>query len=617
MGLIEDYENLLASIKNLSSETPDLQEQSDLCEREIQDAKNRKAQLQMEKAQQSETLRLTRLRELTDEYCQKISIRQDEINNRLRALDASFQEQESKIKSDDYHSKFSAKYALLDKVQKTLDAYRCRQSIPPELEKVVTQALAGQNKYSDKQLQALIAQVEGSSTMMASDPDDTKTEVADKIIDFITFKTIKDTKWSNSSKFYCYLLYIAGLIALCFFAPLIPVAITGITIIICFFGYSNSSRTLLNFILPFSRLADGKEYLAGQIASKVSKLRETSLQEANKKYMQDKAPLRRQLSQLQEEYVQAPLKIKNTTSDADLQQSVNQRYTALLEECDKRIQSAESQIKRNAAFIANNQKRLPILKEKRKSMLLEIKDAYLNPKEAGSSKTLVKSFFLGIDDTQGGLIEFRYEGRTTLIIYKGATCRVNKDLISMMLMQILSSMSMSVLDIHLVDLKSAGTDYAVFFRKDLQERMHLYATDEDAKNAISILHDTLILRTQEVLTEAESLQLYNEKMLANKSLPMEYIFLFLQDPNLDQMKNQELQQLLYNGPTVGIIPIIFINHEDVNFIPDHSREEGERLAAFYQAFEGSVFIFDGAQSDLIQQNKILPTILSKIQKGTR
>ena len=617
MGLIEDYENLLDSIKTLSNEIPDLQEQSDLCEREIVDAKNRKAQLQMEKAHQSETLRLTRLKELTDEYCRDISARQNEVNDKLRALDASFQEQVTKIKNDDYHSKFLTKYALLDKVQKTLDAYRCRQSIPPELEKVVAQALAGKHKYSDQQLQSLIAQVEGSSTMMASEQDDTKTEVVDKIVGFITFKAIKDTKWSNSGKFYGYLLYIAGLVALCFFAPMVPVVITGITIAACFIGYSSSSYNLLNFILPFSRLADGKDYLAEQISSKVSKLHKASLQEVNKKYERNKAPLKEQLSQLQMEYVQAPLKIKNTTSDADLQQSVDQKYTALLEECDKRIQSAENQIQHNAAFIANNQKRLPILKEKRKSMLLEIKDAYLNPKEAGSSRTLVKSFFLGIDDTQGGLIEFRYEGRTTLIVYKGATCRINKDLISMMLMQILSSMSMSVLDIHLVDLKSAGTDYAVFFRKDLQERMHLYATDEDAKSAISILHDTLILRTQEVLTEAESLQLYNEKMLANKSLPMEYIFFFLQDPNLDQMKNQELQQLLYNGPTVGIIPIIFVNHEDVNYIPDLSREEGERLAAFYQAFDGSVFIFDGAQSDLVQQNKILPSILSKIQKGTR
>lgn len=617
MGLIEDYESLIVSIKNISTEIPELQEQITVYEREIAEAQNNKAQLQMERSHQSTSLRESKLQELTAELCSKISYEQSQITQKLSEIDSEFSKASNAIKNEEYRDKFVSKYALLTKIQQTLDAYRCRQNIPEELEQIVASALAGQTKYTDEQLLDLVHAVERSSTSLEDSQEGIGSDVGSKIVDFISLKSIQNSKMSDSSKFYCYFGYLAGLIALCFVSPLIPISVVGVTSILCYNSYNSRNRNLLDFILPFSRLSDGYNYLSTQIEDKVTKLCASALQRTQQKYAALKAPLEQKLIELKEEYNQAPQKVLSSISDEDLQQAVNKKYEDLLAGCDKRIASAERQIKRTNAFIANNQKRLPKLKEKRTTMLLDIKDAYLNPKEAGTSKTLVKSFFLGIDDTQGGLIEFRYEGHTTLIVYKGETCRVNKDLISMMLMQILSTMSMTVLDIHLVDLKSAGTDYAVFFRKELQDRMHLYATNEDVKQAIDTLHEMLIIRTQDILTEAESLQAYNEKMLANKSLPMEYVLFFMQDPTLDQMEDQALQQLLYNGPTVGIIPIIFINHKDINYTKDLKREEAETLAAFYQAFEGSIFIFDGAKSDLIQQNKVLPSILAKIQKGIK
>lgn len=617
MGLIEDYKSLLSSIQTVADEIPDLQSQLDIYQQEIKSAQNKRSQLQMEFRHQSETLRNQRLQELTRDLQSEIAQKQSEVTSKLNALDSQYQKDKAAIQQDDYHSKLISKYALLDKANKTLENYRGHQEVPQELEQVVTTALAGHRKYSDAQIQKLITRVEQTSVSLGENLGDVKAEALTTIINFISFKSIFDTKFSDYAKFWAYLLYLAGLIALCVFVPSIPIVMLCATVCACFMAYNSSSRSLLDFILPFSELSDSKQYLEAQINSKVQKLRDNALQRLSEKYTSTVAPLSADLNALQQEYASAADKIRGSVSNGDLQSSIQQQYNSSLEDCDKRIRNAERQIKRTEIFIANDEKRLPELKERRVNMLMEIKEAYLNPKAAGTSKTLVKSFFLGIDDSKGGLIEFNYGGKATLIVYKGSTCRVNKDLLSMMLMQILSNMSLAVLDIHLVDLKSAGTDYAVFFQKTLADRMHMYATNEDVKRAIEYLHDTLILRTQEVLTEAESLEAYNERMLTNRSLPMEYVFFFLQDPTEDQMQDQLLQQILYNGPTVGIIPIVFVNHEELNYIGDISREEAEQLTSFYQSFDGSVFIFDGARSDLIPQNKILSSIMENIKKGIK
>ena len=106
MGLIEDYESLIVSIKNISTEIPELQEQITVYEREIAEAQNNKAQLQMERSHQSTSLRESKLQELTSELCSKISYEQSQITQKLSEIDSEFSKASNAIKGEEYRDKF-------------------------------------------------------------------------------------------------------------------------------------------------------------------------------------------------------------------------------------------------------------------------------------------------------------------------------------------------------------------------------------------------------------------------------------------------------------------------------------------------------------------------------
>lgn len=618
MGLIDDYEKLVSSIRSLAGEIPDFKDQIALSQRAIDRAKTQKNVFELERNQRSDSLIRQRLAELTDAEYNRISTAQASIDQQIAAITSRYNSDIEHVSEELYTDKLSKQYALLEKMNSILQTYSLPKDIPSELTAVVTDTISSENiKYTDKQLLDLMNDVVELSEDLGDNLLGSNNTILDKFLEFISFSKVQSSNYSNSTKFYLYLVYLAGLIFLTATIPIVPVVALSTAAYGAYKKYSQENKALLDFILPYSKLQNGKNYLTNKISDKQNKYRTADLAELSNRYNSSIKPLTDQRAELQLEFENTPQKIRASISNEELKRSVDEQYALKIAECEQTIQKATKTIERQNKFIESNTRRLPALKEKQKDMLRQISESYLNPKGAGTSKYLTKSFFLGINDQHGSLIEFRYDGMSTIIVYKGNTCRVNKDLISMMLMQLLSSMSMNMLDIYLSDLTSAGTDYAVFFREKLGERMHLCSTDDMVKDAISTLHDTLILRTQEILTEAESLEMYNDRMIKNKSLPREYVFFFLQDPTQSQIEDQKLQQLLYNGPTVGIIPIIFINHLDVNHMPSLTKETAPKYMAFFKAFETKAFIFDGATSDLTQSNKLVSDILNNIQKGIR
>lgn len=617
MELLEQYSKLISNIQTLSDEIPELREQLRSQEKMLAQYKRERSNLDIERSRKQTSLMTEELDRLTAEEYNKINRRQAEIDSKLSLLSTEHSEALSAINVDTFESQLSRKYAIQSKLNETLHRYNLPANLPSELSAIVADHLADtKQKYSEKSLLKLIDDVHDAYDDMDMNGLYSEGKL-DTFIDFISFKQLNNSDMHNRSRLYVYLGYLAALIIGCVLVPVIPITCLGIALAVTYKRYTRDNKNWIEFILPYSSLENGLNYINNEIQTTVAALREEAISSENERYQLAITPLNQERAQLEAEYAQAAEIVRGTVSAEELQSRVAAQFEEAVAKCEQNIKDSERAIYRTQKFIHSNEERIPKLKEKQKHLLAEIKESYLNPKDPGTSRRLIKSFFLGIDENQGTLIEFKYDGKTTLIMYKGENCRTNKDLISMMLMQLLSSMSMTSLSIYLTDLRSAGTDYAVFFQSELAGKMHLCATDNDVSNAITALHTELIMRTKDILTEAETLEQYNEDMLARKSLPREYIFFLLQDPTVHDMERQELQQILNNGPTVGIIPIIFLKHADILHGFKTSGDSLVPLITFFQAFNQCSFTFDGATSDLTATPDLSSTIINMLKKGKK
>ena len=617
MGLLEEYGYLIANIKNLSDEIPELREQLKSYEKMLAQYRRDRSNLDIERSRRQTSLMTEELNRLTADEYNKINRKQAEVDSKLHTLASEHDEKLRNISSNLYQNKLSRKYAILSKLKDTIQRYTLPSNLPPELLAIVSEHLAAtKQKYSEQSLLNLIDDVHAAY-------DETDMEVFNSegqlssLIDIITLKRLNDSNMHNRTKLYIYFGYLIAVVIGCILVPVIPISVLGVAAILTYRRYTVDNKRWIEFILPYSSLENGLSYLDTEITSLVEKYRAKDIEAENSNYQTIIYPLNQERSRLEVEYAQAAEAVRSRVSSAELLERVEAQFTEQIAQCEKDIANTERCISRTQKFIRSNEQQIPKLKEKQKDLLAQIKESYLNPTQPGTSRRLVKSFFLGIDEKQGNLIEFKFDGRTTLIMYKGENCGTNKDLISMMMMQLLSSMSLTALSVYLTDLRSAGADYAVFFQPELAGKLHLCATDSDVNKAISALHSELIMRRQDILTEAETLEQYNEAMLARKSLPREYIFLLLQDPSAKDMEKQELQQLLINGPTVGIIPIIFLRHSDIVNGFGASKDVAEKIAPFFQSFSQGCFTFDGVTSDLTYTPDLSTSIISILKKGKK
>lgn len=618
MGLIEDYSKLLVGIQTVAGELQTMKTQLVTCETSLADLETRSDQLVSEQALKESALLQQQLSTLTAKEQERIRQQQQLLNVRIQETNSKLDMLKRDIMNNDYRKQLNGRYRLLEQLETTLAKCHPPDNISDDISQAVSQNLAESDiRYTDKTLKQLQAQVEASFDEIDPELFSFKSGLFDKVVSFVLLEGITDSKMSNKNKMWLFVAYMFFVLLGCIMFPAVPIIFFSVAVITSYRNLSKENSMLLDCTLPYAMLQEGVRSLKEQINAKRDKFRSDAIEEAVLKSGCDIKPLLAEQADLEQQMQTASQRIRDTISDAELKQMVAAEFASQIDGCSKEKAKLLKEIHKLNSFIRNDELNLPKLRERQKNMLVEIKEAYLNPTVPGTSLTLTESFFLGIDEMQGTLIEFKFGGKTTLIMYKGHNCHTNKALVTMMLMQLLSSMSMTVLDVYLTDQVSAGTDYAVFFQKELQDKMHLCATENDTTNAIKELHEALILRTKEILTEAPSLTEYNEAMLSRKSLPREYIFFLLQDPTDKQMADQNLQQILVNGPVVGIIPIIFINHKDVNDLSGLSADSLPKIVNFFKAFHGSTFIFDGVTNDLTMSDDLDACIVDMLERGKK
>lgn len=619
MGLIEDYSKILGGIQAVSGELAANNTKKLMLEDKLEKLRKEKEQLQAECEAKQKELVEQHLIKLINEQKADLYQKKDAVDTKVAECDNKFQLKKQEIMSNPYKEQIGGKYALLNMAVTTLENYSPPRELPDTLMQALSDNLSKDKiVYTEHTIKKLCHDVEESFDKFDPDILEAQNGVFNKIVSFLLMDSITSSKYSNKTKLLIYIVYAALLVGCCIYFPFIPVCLYVIVAVLSYKRSMKTNRILLNCVLPYSLLQNGIKFIQSQIETKLEKLRAKSLADIEAKISKEKCPLLEEQQALQKQLNEVEQNLRGSFSEDQLKQIAQDEFAAKKDECGANIETAEKDLKKTIIFITNGENKLKNSRERQKVMLEKIKEAYLNPSEPGSALSLTESFYLGIDESQGSLIEFKFGGKSTLIIYKGVDCSDIVDLVTMMLMQLLASMSISVLNIHLTDNISSGTNYSGFLREQLGKKIHVYTTEKEITSAVANLHKEMQNRNMSILSISGDFSAYNSHMIETGSIPSEYYFLFLQDPSEKQMESELLRQLVLNGPATGIIPIVFLSNQSVNGLSGASSETISKLTQFFKSFEESSFIYDSSTKDLSASSDLVQSILDMLsRKGSR
>lgn len=444
-------------------------------------------------------------------------------------------------------------------------------------------------------------------------PDIEQDSIFSKVIRGFVLDINSFEKLKPKTRLLLYALYLFIVIALFVKVTWMVIVPYSIMLMVAVVTNYKQLRNLVKYLYPYMLLKTLHSNKFMQVENYMMAKRNEVESAAKKEYQAKCDKIDSALREANYRRQAVPAEVRKNASVDELTKTAKERYMARLAATQEEIESSNKESTRLNQFILNNTQQLAQLASNRDTLKQQLVAEYLDPKTPGTSKLLVKSFFLGMDD-RGELIEFTYDGKTTLIVYKGEDNRVNGPLISMMLMQLFSTMSIISVRINLVDMRSGGQQYASFAHKDLDGRVKVIGTDKDLRTTIDDIHNEYLFRNTEILSEAEHIDVYNARMIETQSLTYDYVFFFVQDPDMSILATQKMLQLCRTGPTVGIIPIIFLSNRTINETIQNARtNELDSLRTFLESLEEQVFVYVGNTQDLLHD----PTIKYKIIDGTK
>lgn len=553
-----------------------------------------------------------------------IALRKAEISSKIEAIDSQiahlaeeYKSSLAKVKSEQDTSVFRNDFLRINNAKAIVakGAPVIEEMSNPAVVASISNQLtrdASDKPVSSSDFENLSAKV---SLMLDAVPDTSFDNLFEKVVSVILLDVKRFASFSPNVRVSIYVLYLIALVGILVSEPVLFYFPYSVLLMLA--GYKNirTNQKLLAFIYPYKQLEREIALQESSLDQKIQANLDKAIAGLTAKFNAKNNELQTNRQQLVGALSSVESEVKRTTSFSDLIAAAQADYDKRIAEIDEQITSKNSAIKRTIRFIDSNDKQLEKANATKASLRSSIVDTYLNPTTPGDSKLLVRSFFLGMDDNEE-LVEFNYDGKPTLIVYKGDTSEVNAPLIRMMLMQLLANMSIISLRITVTDTLKGGSPYAVFSPKELSDRIKICATTAEVQEAIASYHDEFQMRTKDILTVAESLDSYNEMMLSRHSLTRDYLFLFLQDPDIKLLARQDFLQLCRSGPQLGIIPIVFINNMQLNEWLHGKDDTLLGLQSFIESIDEQLFIFDGLTQDLqFTGNRLKDNILTRVRKG--
>lgn len=611
MDILAEYKKCLKLIRVLQSETG--KNSGDL-EKYTSDAKNAAASIEMLKVQMqsaSESQTRRKLSELITARRDEINGKIDEIDRKIQAVIDNATQEKQKVISQITLQQFPKEIAIVNQARAVLSqgAGIIENSVPQSILASVQNAVIQDTNVYD--LTVLTGKVED---LFDKVPDTVDVSIFKKVVKGIMLDTAIFKNWKPRTRMFVYILWMAVLVALLVYAPFVVIVPYSLLLIGSLISNVGRSKKLMNFCYPYKLLEERTTQLMQDLNQRVETSRGQRYVQINQQRDIEVAKLREERQKWQQQFDEAEMDIRSKTSVGEIAEKVQADYRKKIEDAQKLQEQAKKAFDRTQKFIAANKRQYEATLARKEELKKQVQEYYLSPTTPGTSKLLTSSFFLGMD-SQEELIEFDYRGITTLIIYRGENSTVNAPLITMMLMQLLASMSIVSLKLVITDVHNACASYAQFSPPTLSSRIRLCATDEEVKTAVEEFHVEMITRNTTILTEAPSIEDYNKQMLDRKSLTREYCLLFLQDPDFKLLASQKFLQLCRSGPKVGIVPLVFLSHTNVNKMKEENDNVLDGLLSFMEIVSENAYSFNGSTQDLVVNDAGVCQVIDDLRRA--
>lgn len=395
-----------------------------------------------------------------------------------------------------------------------------------------------------------------------------------------------------------YLLYLLGIAAVVYYAQgvalLAYVALSLYTIA----DTDKRSQEVLEVYTPYEQLRVGTDILEATVSKQMAKEIEKNTQKSNSEYEAQHAKLTSEIADRKAKIEEIKHQILENMNEVEATSGIAAKYSEEMDFFKNQKAEVFKQKEEVANTTTSNKSMLKELYSQKENLHAEIVETYMTPASPGSSRLLQKSFFLGFNQDES-LLEFPYNGESTIIFWSGENSSTNTNVVKMMIMQLLTSMDASCLDISLVDTRDGGSDFAIFQYKELEELFSICPTAQSFEVLVDSMHLELQKRNRQIMTIADNITEFNQRMIDSRSLTLEYKLIFIQNGGSAIYGNQKFLQICKNGPAVGIIPIIFLPQVEVRdaiFKDDKKRRKD--IIDLMESVKEQLYKFTGERSSL-------------------
>lgn len=608
MQLIIEYTQCLDGIAVRQSSIAHGNAVIDACKANIQKYEQDLVTLNAEMQNKMESLEKEHIRNLVHEKTSELLMQKQECMAKLDKLAGEYASIKKMIESEPYTDFLAVMYQQLHNVQKMLKSKHISDEIPEQLFSAMTSSIEVKDSYTDREIAECIEDVKKLSSVP---PTVISNAFSNKVLDVLTLdiNALKTSKHITAKgRLVLYASYLGLIACILAFQPLAIVIPYSIGLVVTFAYNTKQYKNLIEYLMPYLRLSSVESYLKREIESRVACLRNQNLERLTNDYESCIKPVNQRISDLAGEIAQVQSNVTSGLSKEELREAANRSYNIQIKTTQDALEREKKNLRKNAMFVKDDERQITQLRN-RLAELKQLLNDVLQPKEPGSSRMLTTKFFLGFAP-DGSLIEFDYQGLATLVIYKGVDNSCTVPLIQMMLMQLLCSMSIVSLNLYITDTLFGCTAYSVFGPEKLKDRIHMCASSAVVNQTITHLYSLFSERNKKIRTEYKSLDAYNEAMLQRDSLTEDYHILFLQDPDTHTLESQEFRQLCSGGHLVGIIPIIFLSHSDLNEMI-YNDASAKILNDFLCHISDRIYSFDGESLDLSFEGNAIKEEISK------
>lgn len=207
---------------------------------------------------------------------------------------------------------------------------------------------------------------------------------------------------------------------------------------------------------------------------------------------------------------------------------------------------------------------------------------YIND-ESGKEFILSNKYLMDIVDKKPVFWEF--PDKSCLFLYDEE--EDVKAFTDLFIVQTMNRLHSSAFALEVWDPTNLGTDY-IAYTKLPSRNFRLSVSKEELKTSQDELTEQLMLRRGKILESFDDIKDFNEEMIATDSLPASYTFLVLRSIDDTTMTKEELLNIIYNGPKVGVYTLMFLPKNTFADLGDKGADLMKKFHRFYGLSEGKV-----------------------------